>query len=93
MKQSNNQKKINLPLIIATALVSILLWALVPYIHDFLIDIMAAPLALGIIFALFLAVISATVLLISSMTHAFRADILTGRTEKPESPCTFWWVR
>lgn len=87
MKESNQKKKLNIPLLIVSAVVSILLWVLVlPYLHDSLIDHMAGPLAVAIVFSVFLVALAVTVLCISSLTGAFRADILTGYTEKRRIP-------
>lgn len=83
MKNSKKNAKLNLPLLIATAVISLLAWAFALFpLSGYLSDLLPGPVAVGIVFTLFLLVICVTVLCVSNLTLNFHADVITGDTSR-----------
>lgn len=93
--RARNTTKLNLPILIVTAIVSMLAWVgiyrLLIFMEDLLIadlevrDFMTSggyPVSIGAAFAGLLLVIGLSVLVLSSLMSTFRADILSGRLGK-----------
>ena len=96
MKSSTrNTTKLNTPILIVTAIVSMLVWVGIFYFLIAMEDLVIAdpavkefmitgryPLCICVAFAGLLLVIGLTVLVLSSLMLTFRADMLSGKLEK-----------
>ena len=85
MKETAN-KTLNLLMLIATAVVSGVMWLPVNLLYRLLIDSVSRPVAVGVAFALMLIAVSFVCWLLSTLTMSFKGDVITGEKSSAKIP-------